>query len=77
MTSATLKKLRTITYDSAGKPASVTLNLKNKNFRKFYEVLMEDYLDVLAIKKELKEDDGARFSLKKEGNSFIFEEINQ
>ncbi len=49
MTASTLKKYRTINYDTKGRPESVTLNLKNKDFRKFYEVLMEDYLDIMAI----------------------------
>lgn len=75
MTASTLKKYRTINYDTNGRPESVTLNLKNRDFRKFYEVLMEDYLDIMAIKKAKKEDDETRYTLVKKGEEFVFEEI--
>ena len=42
MTAATLKKLRTITYDAQGKPASVLINLKNKMMREAYFKAVEE-----------------------------------
>lgn len=79
MTTAALNKLRTIHYDTNGKPEAVTLNLKNKTFRKFYEVMMEDYLDTIAVKQSMRNDDGTRYELKfhNDDTSFTLVEIKQ
>ena len=65
MTIATLKKYRTVSYDAHGKPIGVQLDLRNKELRNFYEVMMED---LMAVKEAMKNDDGTRYEIKFEEN---------
>ncbi len=59
MTATTLKKLRTITYDAKGKPASVLLNLKNKIMREAYLKAIEEIeerIDIEEANRRLNDD---------------------
>jgi beta-mannanase len=47
MTTATLHKHATITYNPKGQPISVQLNLKNRIIRQAYENMMEDVTDAM------------------------------
>lgn len=54
MTAATLKKLRTITYDANGKPELVILNLKNKMMREAYKKAIEEIEDRLDVEETMR-----------------------
>lgn len=61
MTASTLRKYKTITYDEKGKPASVSLNLKNKLMKKAYEKVMEEIEDALDVKEAMNRlEDGQK-----------------
>jgi hypothetical protein len=63
MTASTIKKYRTFTYNEHGKPIAVSLDLKNRMMKKFFETMMEDLQDTLDVIEALKEDDGTRYFL--------------
>jgi hypothetical protein len=70
MTTATLHKHRTITYNEKSQPISVSLNLKNRMMKRFYETLMEDFIDTLAVIEVMKNDDGVRLQWNPETREF-------
>lgn len=71
MTTATLNKYRKFTYNEAGKPVSVELDLRNKSMRIFFEEMMEDYEDTLAVIEAKKNDNGERYLYDVETKEFI------
>ena len=72
MTVTTLKKYRTYLTDENGKPVMVQLDLRNKEMKAFYEVMMEDFMDMIEIKQAMKDDDGTRYQINFEGDRFSF-----
>lgn len=77
MTANTIKKYRTVHYNAKGRPEAVTLNLKNRALKKFYEVLMEDFMDTIAVKEAMKQDDGTRYQMIFEGDDYRLVEIKE
>ena len=77
MTAQALKKYRTYLTDENGKPVMVQLDLRNKEMRTFYEAMMEDFMDMMAIKQAMKEDDGTRYQMNFEGDIFSFVELKK
>lgn len=75
MTASSIDKYSKIHYDINGNPIEATINLKNVEMRKFYESMLEDFKDLMAIKESMKKDDGSRFKLNFENETFSFEEI--
>lgn len=56
MTASNLEKYRTFTYNEKGRPISVSLDLKNRNMKKFFDILMEDFEDTLVVMERQVEE---------------------
>lgn len=56
MTATNLKKYRTFTYNEKGNPISVSLDLKNRMMKKFFDSLMEDFEDTLVAMERQDEE---------------------
>jgi len=56
MTATNLNKYRKFTYNEKGTPIAVSLDLKNRMMKKFFESLMDDFEDTLLAMERQNEE---------------------